>query len=89
MNLTLNFYPINYNRKFPTQQEVKLTSCLQKISTLLNFNNRRSQTHFLFTILTISLPRSQTHFLLQFSQDSTPKKSNPLLVTYLEQINKD
>ena len=76
-------FSINYNRKWSTQQKVKLGSCLQRLSTLLNSNHPRSQTHFLFTILTISLSRSQTHFLLQFSQDSTLKKSNPLLVTNL------
>ena len=76
-------FSINYNRKLSTQQEVKLASCLQKLSNLINSNHPRSQTHFLFTILTTSVLRSQTHFLLQFSQDSTPKKSNPLLVTNL------
>ena len=82
-----------------TTQEVKLTSCLQNLSTIVNSNHRRSQTHSLFTILTTSLLKSQTNFLLQFSQDSTLKKSNSILFTqsrnycntiiHLEQINKD
>ena len=44
-------FSINYNRKLSTQQEVKLASCLQKLSTLINSDHPRSQTHFLFTIL--------------------------------------
>ena len=56
MNLTLNFYPfritiIKKSPLFLTHQEVKLASCLQKLSTLINSDHPRSQTHFLFTIL--------------------------------------